>query len=113
MPSLHPFTFLMFLSLVVHQIVYIKLLLQARIGRGGVRGGSSEPPLLTSKRFYTSKLHILLSGLPFESGPLVSLLLRITAVQTNLVAARSTVCEFVHRGPAQNARGTCMFTPLR
>ena len=31
---------------------------------------------------YTSKLHIL-SILPFESGPLVSLLLRITAVQTS------------------------------
>ena len=30
----------------------------------------------------------------FESGPLVSLLLRITAVQTSLVAA--IICEFVH-----------------
>ena len=54
---------------------------------------------------YTSKLHII-SILPFESGPLVSLLLRITAVQTGLVAA--TVCEFVHGGTAQNARVTCL-----
>ena len=46
--------------------------------------------------------------LPFESGPLVSLLLslRITAVQTGLVAA--TVCEFVHGGPARNAHVSCL-----
>ena len=42
---------------------------------------------------YTSKLYIL-SILPFNSGPLVSLLLRITAVQ---VAA--TECELVHGRP--------------
>ena len=46
----------------------------------GFEGVERTPPLLTSKRFYTSKLHILLSSLPFESDPLVSLLLRITAV---------------------------------
>ena len=54
---------------------------------------------------YTSKLHIL-SILPLESGPLVSLLLRITAVQTSMVAA--TVCEFVHGGPARNTHVTCL-----
>ena len=42
---------------------------------------------------YTSKLHIL-SIVLFASGPL---LLRITGVQTSLVAA--TVCEFAHGGP--------------
>ena len=65
-----------------------------RNGRGRSRGLERTPPL-TSKR---SKLSIP----PFESGPLVSLLLRITAVQTSLVVA--TVCEFVHGGPARNAR---------
>ena len=39
-------------------------------GGGGVRGGS-----------HITSLHIN-SILPFESGPLVSLLLRITAIQT-------------------------------
>ena len=50
---------------------------------------------------YTSKVYIL-SILPFESDPLVPLLLRIATFQTNLAAA--TVCEFVHGGPARNAR---------
>ena len=44
------------------------------------------------------KLYIL-SILPFKSGRLVSLLLRITAVQTSLVAA--TECEFIHGRPAR------------
>ena len=74
--------------------------------QGGIWGSSSEPPFWPPKDFmYTAKLHIL-SILPFESGPLVSLLLRITAVQTSLVAA--TVCEFVHGGPARNTRVTCL-----
>ena len=49
------------------------------IGRWGSRG-FEQTPLLASKRFYTYcfKLYIL-SALPFEGGPLVSL---ITAVQT-------------------------------
>ena len=65
---------------------------------GGVRGGSSEPPFRPPKYLiYTSKLYIL-GILPFESCPLVSLLLRINAVQTGLVAA--IVCEFVHGGSA-------------
>ena len=65
------------------------------VGRGGVRGGSLEPPFSPPKDLYsyTSKLYIL-NILPFKSGTLVSLLLRITAVQTSLVAA--TECEFVH-----------------
>ena len=45
--------------------------------------GFERTPLFTSD---FSKLHIL-SILPFESGPLVSLLLKITAVQTSLVVA--------------------------
>ena len=68
--------------------------------QGGSRG-FERTPLLASKRFiYTSKLYIL-SIRPFESGPLVSLLLRITTVKTSLAAA--TVCQFVHGGPAWNA----------
>ena len=51
-------------------------------GGGGVVGVRSNP-LLAPTTFDT---HILLA-LPYESGPLVSLLLRITAVQTTLVAA--------------------------
>ena len=47
----------------------------------------------------------MLGILAFESGPLVSLLLRITAVKTCLVAA--TVCEFVHGRPVRNARISC------
>ena len=73
-------------------------------GGGGSRGFERTPLFDLQMIFlYTSKLHIL-SILPFESGPLVSLLLRITAVQTSLVAA--TVCEFVH-----GARK--LFAPLR
>ena len=46
----------------------------------------------------------ILSVLPFESGsgPLVSLLLKITAIQTSLVFK---LCEFVRGGPLGNARG--------
>ena len=60
------------------------------VGRGG---GVFGTPHLTSKTFY---IHRILSVLPLESGRLVSLLLRIIAVQTSLVAA--------HGGPARNAR---------
>ena len=78
------------------------------IGRGG---GGSNPPFDLKKILYAPlnfTVHFL-SILPFERGPLVSLLLRITAGQTGLVAA--TVCEFIHEGPARNARK--LFTPLR
>ena len=80
--------------------------LQARRQGGGSRG-FERTPLLTSKS--TSKVHIL-SILPFESGPLVSLLLRITAVQTSLhgCSYSTGVCEFVHGRPARNARITCL-----
>ena len=37
--------------------------------------------------------HFTVSALPFETGPLVSLLLRITAVQTSVVAAMR-VCSW-------------------
>ena len=53
--------------------------IQAR-RQGGFEGVRANPPFDRQK---TSKLHIL-SILPFEGGPLVSLLLRITAVQTSL-----------------------------
>ena len=58
---------------------------------------------------YTSKLHVL-SILPFESGPLVSLLLRITAVQMSLhgCSYSTGVCEFVHGRPARNMHITCL-----
>ena len=77
------------------------------VGRGGSRGFARTPLLELQKIFmYTSKLHIL-SILPLESGPLVSLLLRITAVQTSLVAATVVrVCSC--GGPARNARVSCL-----
>ena len=78
------------------------------VGRGGSRG-FARTPLSPPKDFiYTSKLYIL-SALPFTSGPLVSLLLRITAVQTSLVAA--TECESIHGRPVQYTRErTCVNT---
>ena len=52
------------------------------VGRG-VRGGSLEPPFWPPKDFiYTAIVHF-----KCPTGPLVSLLLRITAVQARLVAA--------------------------
>ena len=54
------------------------------VGRG-VRGGSLEPTFGLQKLLYTTQTYI--SALPFESGSLVSLLLRITGVQTSLVTA--------------------------
>ena len=74
------------------------------VGRGGVRGGS----LLASKRFYIHRLAVHLSPLPFEGGPLVSLLLRITAVQTGL-----ELCELFVRGRLAAERAHKLFTPLR
>ena len=47
-------------------------------GFKGVRGGSLEPHFCLLKILYTPFNHTF-SALPFESGPLVSLLLRITA----------------------------------
>ena len=52
------------------------------VGRG-VRGGSLEPSYWPPKILYTAYLNVL----PFVSGPLASLPLRIIAVQTSLVAA--------------------------
>ena len=69
------------------------------VGRGGFEGNRSNPPFDLQK--IASEL-CMLGILPFESGPLVSLLFRITAVETSLVAA--IVCEFVHGRPARNAR---------
>ena len=64
------------------------------VGRGGSRG-SLEPPFWPPKDFiYTAIVHF-----KCPTGPLVSLLLRITAVQARLVAAM----RFVLRGPTPNA----------
>ena len=55
------------------------------------------------------RLTVYLSALPFESGSLVSLLLRIATVQTSLVAAMRGVCS--RGGQAQNARVSCLYAP--
>ena len=55
------------------------------VGRG-FEGVRSNPPFGLQIILYTPpNLH--LSALPFQSGPLVSLVLRFTAVQTSPVAA--------------------------
>ena len=74
------------------------------VGRGGVRGVRSNPTFDLQKIL---QLYIL-SVLPFESGLLVSLLSRITAVQTSLVTAMR-VCSL--RTSAKRARK--LFTLLR
>ena len=74
---------------------------QARTRGGGVEGVRSNPPFHLHKILYSLQL---LSVLPFESGPLGSLLLRITTVQTSLVGAMQVVA-------ARKARK--VFTPLR
>ena len=48
------------------------------------RGGFERTPLFDLQMIFYTPLNCIL---PFESSPLVSLLLRITAVQTSLVAA--------------------------
>ena len=76
------------------------------VGRRGSRG-FARTHLLTSKKFYIHRLTVyFLSVLPFESGPLVSLQLRIIAVQTSLVAMQ--LCEFARAGTARNARESCL-----
>ena len=52
-------------------------------GRGSSRGFVRSNPLLTSTKFLCTALNFL-SVLPFESGPLGLLLLRITAFQMSL-----------------------------
>ena len=58
---------------------------QARRQEGGFEGVRSNPPFDLHKILYT--LLNILSVLQFESGPLGSLPLRITTVQTSLVGA--------------------------
>ena len=53
---------------------------------GGFEGVRSNPPFGLQIILYAP---LNLSALPFESGPLASMLLRITAVRLQL-------CEFVH-----------------
>ena len=66
---------------------------------GGFEGVRSNPPFGLQIILYTPpNLH--LSALPFQSGPLVSLVLRFTAVQTSPVAA---TWDF-HEKPPRNAR---------
>ena len=60
----------------------LRILISRPIGRGGSRG-SLEPPFWPPKDFtYTAIVHF-----KCPTGPLVSLLLRITAVQASLAAA--------------------------
>ena len=59
----------------------------------GFQGGSLESHFWPEKILYTTQLYIL-SDLPFVSGPLVFLPLRITTVQTSLVAAMHLVCSW-------------------
>ena len=56
--------------------------------QGGFEGVRANPPFDLQNILYEL---LILSILLFESGPLVSLLLRITAVQTSLVAAKVPV----------------------
>ena len=75
------------------------------IGRGGFEGVRANPPFdLQMILMYTSKLHII-SILPFESGPLVSLLLP-KRVWLQLQYASSFMGD--QREHARN-----LFTPLR
>ena len=60
-------------------------------GGGGFEGVRSNPPFCLQKILYTPPVHF--KSPMFESGPLVSLLLRITTVQTSLVAAMRAVCS--------------------
>ena len=58
------------------------------VGRGGGSRELVQTPPLTSKRFYIHHLNVyILSMLMFESGPLVSLHMRITAIQMGLVSS--------------------------
>ena len=77
------------------------------IGRGVFEGVRLNPPFGVQKISYTP-FNCILSSLSFENGPLVLLLLRITAVQTNLVAA-VRVCS-----RRTSAECECkLFEPLR
>ena len=80
--------------------------IQAR-RQGGFEGVQSNPPFGLQKISYTP-FDCILSSLSFENGPLVLLLLRITAVQTNLVVA-VRVCSW-----RTSAECACkLFAPLR
>ena len=80
------------------------------VGRGGSRG-FERTHLLTSKRFY---IHLQTVHFSYPTiCPLVSLLLRITAVQTSLVAATVPGCASSFMGehvysPAMTRVITCV-----
>ena len=79
--------------------------------QGGFEGVRSNSPFDLQTILYT--LLYILSVLTFESGPLISLLLRITVVQTSLVAAMQ-VCSWrtsVERGCPQKQRSTYRQSP--
>ena len=76
------------------------------VGRGGSRG-FGRTPLLASKRSHMHRLTVILSALPFEIGPLASMLLRITAVKTIVVAAMR-----VRSWRTSAERSRKLFTPL-
>ena len=69
--------------------------------QGGFEGVRSNPPFGLEIKFM-HRLTVYLSALPFESGSLVSLLLRIATVQMSLVAAMRGVCS--RRTSAERAR---------
>ena len=69
---------------------YFSSLYRQACRQGGVRGGSLEPLFWPQKILCTAQLHI---SLLLESGPLALLPLRITTVQTSLVAAMHPVCS--------------------
>ena len=77
--------------------------------QGGFEGVRSNPLFGLQKILYTP-LNYTLSTLPFEIGPLASMLLRITAVKTSLVAATG-MRVYSWRTSAERARK--LFTPLR
>ena len=72
------------------------------VGRGGSRGFARTPPPFGLEKKFMHRLTVYLSALPFESGSLVSLLLRIATVQASLVAAMRGVCS--RRTSAERAR---------
>ena len=75
------------------------------VGRGGSRGFKRTPLLKAPKDF----IQCLLSILPFVSGSLASLPLRISTVQTCFIVASTA---FVHGEPA-GTRAYKAVTPLR
>lgn len=76
--------------------------------QGGFKEVRSNPPFGLQKRFHIhAPLNWTFSALPFEIGPLVSLLLRMSK------RVCLQLCEFVHEGPACTEHSHKLFAPLR